>query len=238
MDVLTITCYTGDRTHAEMTANMIGGVSDAYGVAGIKGEISVIGQGADAALQLPLYSSVKVQRWPHNRGFAIGMNGALSQGAMTQSPMAVLCINNDVTFPRDDWLLKLLEEGHLDDRIAVPTTDYTGQKAQERQGFEDKDPFELEDTPAICWLLPWAACKVLFERSGGPFKLFREDLGMAWGEDTYAAAVLRKRWQPKPFRVVPRAFIHHHGARTSHKIPPGKKMDSVRKARALIESEA
>lgn len=240
MDLLTITCYTGD--HAEMTSRLVDGIADAHQFAGVKGRMFVVEQGVSETMgmfgdQGPL--KLATRKIPHNLGFSVGMNLALKEGLQGweqgRHPYAVLCINNDVEFPSRSWLKSLLEEGKLDDHVAVPTTNYTGQKKQERGGWKDEDAFDLEDTPAVCWMLPWGACGVLSEHAGGEgMQLFREDLGRGWGEDNYAAASLRKHWRPKPFRVVPRAFIYHHGALTSGQIPARTRMESVAKARRLI----
>jgi len=97
-------------------------------------------------------------------------------------------------------------------------------------------PFDVPSTPAVCWLLPWAACKVLFKHSGGHGKLFREDIGRAWGEDGFASAALQRDFDPNPFRIVPRSFVRHLGERTSSQVPSGEKMKSYQKSLELIRS--
>ncbi len=236
MNLLTITCYTGNAGFADMTHRMVQGVFDAYADAGIEGTISVFAQGADKGLGFESNSAVEflLTRHPKNLGFGIGMNRALGSGALMDYPDAVLCINNDIEFPHLDWLTHLLAAAR--DRVAVPTNTYCCNAQQQRSAREDKDPFDVTDTPAVCWLLPWAACKVLFQQIGS-FKLFREDLGLAWGEDSYSSAVLRHKWHAKPFRVVPRGFVVHLGARTSSQIPAKARMNAVRKARSLIAED-
>lgn len=235
MKLLAITCYTGPKAWAQMTRVMLDGLVRAFEHAGVPPNIYVVAQGADAGVG---DGDWKLYKNGVNKGFAHGMNAALGYALINgERPDAVLCINNDTEIRREDWLKVLIEEGGVPDQVAVPTTNYTGQIAQSASGWEDRDAFDLSDTPAVCWLLPWSACEKLFETSGGTLHLFRQDLGMAWGEDTFAAAMLRRHWRKEPFRVVPRAWLFHHGAVTSSRISGGVKMASYRKARKLIGEE-
>jgi hypothetical protein len=219
-----------------MTHRMVQGVFNAYNEAEIMGAISVFAQAADKPLGFKSTSTVefKLTRHPKNLGFGVGMNRALGVGARQADPDAVLCINNDIEFPHSDWLTHLLAAAK--DRVAVPTNTYSACELQQRPAREDRDPFDVGDTPAVCWLLPWKACQVIFRQIGN-LKLFREDLGLAWGEDVYSSAVLRHKWHPEPFRIVPRGFVRHLGAKTSSKIPMGHRMTSTGRARKLIRQD-
>jgi hypothetical protein len=207
-----------------------------YKASELVGTISVVAQGAAKLLGFKDRENVKFIQTaiPKNKGFAEGMNLAYRRGAAGGGHDAVLCINNDVEMPDLEWLGKLIEEGCLGSQVACPTTNYTGCREQEAKGYEDRAAFNVPSTPAVCWLLPPRACEILFRRQGDQ-NLFRPDLGLAWGEDTFASAVLCHEFNTKPFRVVPRAWIRHLGARTSSKVPTKKRMDSWGKARALIK---
>lgn len=226
MNLLAVTCYTGDDY--QMTQRMIDGLRNSEFDGNLT--VSVIAQGADKLVEADV-----VVRRAKNQGFAVGMNSALFHGALDGNPDAVLCINNDVEFPVEMWLNELVENlSH--DRVIVPTTSYTAAKEQERSAYEDAEPFDHGDTPAVCWLMSWPVCVKLFTYTGS-YRLFREDFGMAWGEDSYSAAVFRRVLHSKPFLIVPRAFIHHLGARTSSKIPASARMAAVAKSREAVKKD-
>lgn len=240
MKLAVITCWTGGQEMADMTNRMVNDLrvfSDWF-------MISVYGQGTDVELYEPGSFHVSHATYgPINRGFAFGMNQALDSALLACSPYnyggppppeAVLCLNNDLEFPDPLWFRKLIEEPL--DKVLVPTTNFTACNEQRAEGPVDADPIDLPSTPAVCWLLPWAACEVLFKHSGGYGKLFREDIGMAWGEDGFASAALQRDFDPNPYRIVPRSFVRHLGERTSSQIPAKEKMACYHRSRELIRS--
>lgn len=237
MNILAITCWTGDKAMMEMTHRMVTGLAESFRIAGVEGFISVHGQGTEERLPAAP-SPIRYFYSPKNKGFACGMNKALGYYIVDDAPDAVLCLNNDLEFPNPDWLSILLQEygGPIVDRVIVPVTNFTACGEQQAEGPVDVDPIDVPSTPAICWLLPWAACKVLFRRSGGIGKLFREDIGMAWGEDGFASAALQRDFDPNPYRIVPRSFVKHLGERTSSQIPAKEKMACYHRSRELIRS--
>lgn len=245
MRVLTITCMTGGVRERNMTEQLMVQLENGYNAADCHGSVVCVLQGTHEHITSPLPLRVppavryRTPRFGTNKGFARGMNAALFAGAFDEKFDAVLCINNDVEPPEGGrWLDRLLRELWFNpDKVIVPTTNYTGVKEQERQLPTTEEPFDLPETPAVCWLLSWHVCERVFARSK-PLQLFREDFGPAWGEDTYASALLRKVLDdPKPFRVVPEAWIKHIGAVTSSHVKPSVKMEAVRRARAAIAAD-
>ena len=238
MKLLAITCYTGGVPMADMTHRMVAGLFSSFEEAGLEGMISVCAQGADKELGFTDRGKVAFQQlvMPDNRGFAIGMNLALAAASPYVPFDAVLCLNNDLEFPHVDWLKNLIATVNLETHVGAPTNTYSSSSEQQRPHREDRDPVNSRITPAICWLLSWRSCGILFDQLGF-LHLFREDLGRAWGEDVYSAAYLRKGLGTKPFRIVPRAWVKHLGARTSSLIPVAERLAANRKAHQLLKEE-
>ena len=67
--------------------------------------------------------------------------------------------------------------------------------------------------------------------------LYKDLGGRCWGEDNYTAGVVRAKVRPDPFKIVPRAWIHHLGAKTSSKVPADEKMRAHREAHARLKRE-
>lgn len=171
-----------------------------------------------------------------NHGFAVGMNRALAAGLEYFKPDFVLCINNDVEMPDIGWLEELFKEAQ-DDCVMCPTSNYTSVHEQRRQAKEDVEAFCHGVTPALCWLLPIAIVNAI-QGHLGKGKLFPEDLGgRAWGEDNYTSGVIRTLINPVPFKIVPRSWIKHLGAKTSSVIPADEKMKCHREAHRRMKAE-
>lgn len=234
MNILAITCWTGGREMAEMTYRMLSGLREALPEASSSFRIHAHGQGTEERLPDDPGGKIRCTYSPKNVGFAFGMNAALGHQLIHYTPDAVLCINNDIEFPDADWLKNLVRHGYLEEHVSVPLTTYTSCDAQRAEIARDEDSFSVSSTPAVCWLIPWSACQVLFKYSGGFGKLFLEDIGRAWGEDGFAAAVLQKHFNPKPFKIVPRSFVKHLGCRTSSKVSAAEKMACYHKSLELI----
>lgn len=216
VSIFAFTCFS-EESQRDMTYEAADGIEKAAHLAGVD------------HCEAYTYSQCK-----KNEGFAIGMNKSLGRGLLREDPYDYyLCFNNDIDFTQNpNWLKELLL--HADDQhVMVPTTNYTACKEQRAKGPSSKFAFEHTDTPAVLWMFPRRILQLMLEAQDG--KLFREDLGRAWGEDTYASAMLRKLVGPKPFLIVPMAWVHHHGERTSSKIPVGERMAAVKKARELIK---
>lgn len=240
MKLLVVTCFTGDKSDIAITRGMLTDlVNSMKAVDGLTATISVMAQDVRGKGFKPDGDSGfawHVQRRMKNLGFARGMNDAYHMAllALDDRPDFVLCINNDIRMPSMLWLYELFQEAE-DAKVLCPTTNFTGTKEQQAKGPEDRAPFYHGVTPAVCWLLPWSACM----RLGAHYraqKLFREDFGPAWGEDNYACAVLRSH-DPQPFKIVPKAWIHHIGSVTSSRVSAMDRIRAVKRATQAIKEE-
>ena len=241
MKLLAITCWCGDQSYADMTAKMLTDLVASLEATEIEEWIvGVLSQGTtlDAVLALPaapghwaLVSEGK------NKGFAFGMNKALNKGlSELREPDVVLCLNNDIEMPHVDWLKELLSELQTD-CVLCPKTNYTSVNEQRAAGPEDKSPIFHGVTPGLCWLMPWGIVKAVQEHLGDR-KLFPEDLGgRAWGEDNYTAGVIRTKVNPVPFKIVPRSWIRHLGAKTTCKVPADERMICYKEAQRRMKVE-
>ena len=230
--IVAFTCYTGGKSYLRMTRNACAGVSDGFHWAGVDGTISICDQGADR-LNLSIFRcKIKQVSLPVNRGFAVGMNSALKR-VKDEWFDYYICFNNDIDFSQNGkWLKELLYEA-APGKVLVPTTTVTACARQKRSQRWEKDSFDVPSTPAVLWMFPNGIFKRLTEKG----KLFPEGLGRAWGEDTVVTARLHRMLGPEPFRVVPRAWVHHIGEKTSLTIPVKERMEAVRRARKMIKDE-
>jgi hypothetical protein len=239
LKLLVITCWCGGQEYADMTAKMLADLQASI-PEGVDWRLGLFSQGVPDGVTLLLPEGMskitEQQSAERNHGFAVGMNRALAAGLEYFKPDYVLCINNDVEMPDIEWLDILLNEwesGH----ILCPTSNYTSVHEQRRQAKEDSDPIYHGVTPALCWLLPIAIVNAI-QGHLGKGKLFPEDLGgRAWGEDNYTSGVVRTLVNPVPFKIVPRSWIKHLGAKTSSVIPADEKMKCHREAHRRMKAE-
>lgn len=241
MKLLAITCWTGGPPFADMTSKMLTDLVASLGAAELTDwKISVLTQGAklDAMLTLP----IATKHWAlaveaKNKGFAFGMNRALVKGlSEMREPDVVLCLNNDIEMPHTNWLKELLTELQTD-AVLCPKTNYTSVNEQRAAGPEDKPAYFHGVTPGLCWLMPWGVVKTVQEHLGDR-KLFPEDLGgLAWGEDNYTAGVIRTKVNRRPFKIVPRSWVRHLGAKTSSRVTAEEKMRCHKEAQRRMKAE-
>jgi hypothetical protein len=242
--LLAITCYAGEKPYVDMTEKMLRDLVASLGAAMANGlleswHISVLAQGTRGA-EWPAITTDS--RWPitfeeveQNKGYAWGMNRAHDNGLRDYEPDALLCLNNDIEMPNKGWLGELLCE-YVENRILCPKTNYTSVNEQRAAGPEDKPFHDHGVTPAVCWLMPGSVVGEILAHLNG--KLFPEDLGgRAWGEDNYTSGIVRTKVHPVPFRIVPRSWIHHLGAKTSSKIPPEERMKAHHEAHRRMKAE-
>lgn len=234
--ILAVTCYTGAKQDSEMTLSMLKGLVDAAKFAECDLTMCVVAQDAGWGVHMPEDSFNFCVRGK-NRGFSWGMNEALREGIKKSEKYDyLLCINNDIEFPDRHWLARLLIHTN-EQKVLCPMTNFTACDAQRSGGpIHNREPFSVESTPAVLWLIPWETLKDVMGYIG-PGCLFREDIGRAWGEDTYTAAVLRKVLSPKPFRIVPSSWVRHLGSKTSSRIPASERMANVRRVKELMKKE-
>lgn len=245
MNLLAITCYAGGKEYVNMTERMLRGLVASLGIAGANGfleswHISVLAQGTRGAAWPPIANKqglpITFEEVKQNQGYAFGMNQAYANGVKDfPRPDVVLCLNNDIEMLNKGWLVELFCE-YVENRILCPKTNYTSVHEQRAAGPENKPYHDHGVTPAVCWLMPKPVVEAILKHLKG--KLFPEDLGgRAWGEDNYTSAIVRTKIHPAPFRIVPRSWIKHLGARTSSKIPPGERMKAHHEAHRRMKAE-
>lgn len=166
-----------------------------------------------------------------NEGFAGGMEHAIRIGLEHGEPDYVLCYNNDVEFDHESLRELILELRRTRALCAAPVTTFTKCLDQISESPRDRSPIFAGMVPAIVWLVPWNVCRHFKAFYG--CHLFQEGLGRAWGEDDLAAYRLRKM-MPKPFAIVPRAFVRHEGSVTSNTVPEQERMQSLQKHKDLM----
>lgn len=229
INILAITCWTGGKAEARMTDRMIKDVEAAAGLIDANLFFSVVGQGTTARIREA--EEIVVAK---NEGFAKGMNRAFREAPL--KGQLTLCINNDIEAPDRSWLRELLNEIEFR-RILCPTTNFTGVNEQRADKATQNKAFNHPAAPAVCWLMPQVITGILGQHLGVG-TIFPEDLGgRAWGEDTYVAGFLRDVLDPKPFRIVPRAWIRHLGERTSRRIPVKERMKATKEAFKRLEAK-
>ncbi len=237
MKLLVITCYTGGQDHADMTETMLRDLCvsiERTGASfGTDFHISVLAQETSAKWP-PIVEERKAitfEESRENKGFAAGMNLALENGDKDYPDWtALLCINNDIFMPHKGWFSEMLM-AYDKARIICPMTNFTGVNEQRSKAPQNKPYFDHVTTPAVCWLIPREVVKVI-QADLKKGRLFPDDLGgRAWGEDVYVAALVRTKVAPRPFRIVPKAWIHHIGGQTSEKIPAGERLKAGGEAR-------
>lgn len=221
MKILAVTCATGDSKLAKMTGDAIGGLKSSV-PRGVELTTSVVLQNCPHEL----WEHVDYLTFhPKNEGFAFGMNLAIE--AAKQKPDFVLCFNNDLEFPRKDWLKHLVDIAEArQDRIIVPATDRTALHKQ--AGPSSQPSFDTQEASAYCWLVPWAWCEHLKRKQG--WWLFDPDF-FAYGEDNWTAFLLSKTFGRDIFRMVPRSFVRHLRHQTSSSVKP----DRRRSNRLLVD---
>lgn len=246
LKLLVITCWCGGQDYADMTTKMLTDLAASMPEY-VDWRLGIFRQGVpdDVTLMLPegVSKCVEYASSVKNLGFSKGMNGAYQAGIRYFTPDYVLCINNDMEMPytpglhdHTPWLHDLFFE--TDDRhVICPTTNYTSVNEQREESYKNEAPRYHGVTPGMCWLIPATIVKVIEEHLGEG-KLFPEDLGgRAWGEDNYVAGLLRTKIGPTPFKIVPRAWIRHLGAKTSSVIPSEEKMKCHREAHRRMKAE-
>jgi glycosyltransferase involved in cell wall biosynthesis len=166
-----------------------------------------------------------------NKGFAWGMNKAIQEGiSIFGRPDYVLCFNNDLQFPDKDWLRILLRAAPAG-RITVPATDMTAIYTQPKP--LNKNPFDIQEMSAYCWLVPFEWCEFLKKTYG--WWLF--DTGFfAFGEDNKTAWLLSKEFGPHVFRVVPRSWVRHLRHQTTSVVKHDRR-ESSRRLKQFFEAE-
>tara|TARA_R110000803_G_scaffold48198_10_gene100114 strand:- start:8591 stop:9292 length:702 start_codon:yes stop_codon:yes gene_type:complete len=215
MRICAITVYAGSEPLVEMTESMLKQFRECHG---FKGKLMAFNNGAARSIDQKLVD------WqgesPTNLGFGKAVNWLIEMALFvdpTEQFSHVLVLNNDLEFPERSWLVELLKEakGTL---VLSPCTDRTATKeALAKRGF-DKPPIRCGQVSAFCWLVPVDVIKSIRAQYG--YNLFDPDF-FAYGEDDYAGAVLRKKFNRQPFKVVPRSWVRHLKGKTGKEMGMG-----------------
>ncbi len=215
MKILAVTCYTGGEELCDMTERTIRSLE--YCVPDtVAFQVSVFAQGSDRMVDAAYSTGC-----PENVGFAFGMNRAVDAGQASE-PDYVLCFNNDLEFPNEDWLGRLIREAKPD-RICVPATDKSAIRTQE--GPIPAPAEHIQEMSAYCWLIPFAWCQWLKEKHG--FWLFDEEFEPCYGEDNWTAYLLAKKFGKTIFCYVRRSWVKHLKGRTSQSVTHNRRKTSA-----------
>lgn len=217
MKILAVTCFTGRKDLCEMTERMLTRLRECLPDI----VISVVNQGAEDAEAAHMVSDY-FTRVPSNVGFAYGMNKAID-GAIAKrfKPDYVLCINNDIEMPHDNWLNRLISEAD-DAHVMVPGTDKTALNAM--KGPSNIHSFTVDEMSAYCWLVPFRFCEYLKWRH--QFWLFSEDFAPAYGEDNWTSILLSHKFGNELFKIVPKAWVRHLKGKTADAVKLNRKKTS------------
>lgn len=219
MKIAAVTCYTGGADLRDMTDDMVNGLWDSRPSGSLTSlKVVIVGQGTK---HLAKTARCGTMLWTEeeNKGFGFGMNLGIELSA-AGTPDYILVLNNDLQFPRKNWLEELLKEASPD-RICSPATDKAAIYMQ--KGPVNRDPIMVQEISAYCWLVPFAWCQWLKKHKG--FWLFDEEFG-SYGEDNYTAFLLSKVYGKKVFRYVRRSWVKHLRGRTAALVRPNRKRSS------------
>src|SRR5690606_24431703 len=151
-------------------------------------------------------AKVKVLAFTKNLGFGRAVNTAITF-ALEENPAIApfLIANNDPEFPVPGWSAERLKEIE-DPYVLTPTTGVPAVPATRADGIANYAPTYIRQASAFCWLVPKSVIERIRARYG--FPLFDSEF-FAYGEDDLTAAILRKQYGPKPFKVVHRSWVKH-----------------------------
>lgn len=228
MKLLAVTCATGSKADAMMTSDCAKTLRDC---------IPARTHFLNVCLAQELDGGVDgfdvVKTTSKNEGFAIGMNRALQIGlGALPVPDFVLIYNNDLVWCDQRAIKALVVAATLKfPSIFCPMTNFTSQPKQKATQAKEAPPIRVDFAPAIAWFMPRSVMALRKD------EFFPEDVGMAWGEDDFVAAWMRKHLHPHPFVLVQDSFVRHLGSVTSNRIPVSERVESVDRAmkRAIAE---
>lgn len=154
-----------------------------------------------------------------NIGFAKGFNAGIRYFLDDRDvPDYWLILNNDLEFPNKGWLRELVNERTIK-QVICPTTDRTATSLAVSGEPLDKDPIHTESVSAYAWMVPESIRALIEEKEG--FTFFDPDFD-SYGEDDWTSLLIQHHVGPKPFRIVPRAWVQHLKARTTAEVKPDR----------------
>lgn len=237
MNILAITPYTGSEKLVKMTESMLAQFADIVtcGLTGFDEKIEFTVVAVNNAASRPQRHPVTFHcHLEENVGFGNAINKAIeseiiqppklktvhiASGTTKPTPQVVgitdvLLLNNDLQFPDTNWLRELLRERD-GKHVLSPCTDVTATAEAVSNGARNVEPIMHREVSAFCWLVPVAHVHALRKKFG--FNLFHQDFSN-YGSDDVTAACLRSIVGPKPFKIVPRAWVRHLKAQTANEL--------------------
>lgn len=149
-----------------------------------------------------------------NIGFGPAVNEAIDRSEHVEDISDVLVINSDLQFPCSDWLEKLLAAREKN-RVVCPGTDRTATAEAIDTWATAKHPTYLRQVSAYCWLVPINMVTTIQNR--WDFWLFPPQFPN-YGSDDAAAAVLRKTYGERVFKIEHRSWVRHLKAKTANEL--------------------
>jgi hypothetical protein len=234
MNILAVVPYAGSKKLVKMTEAMVRSLTECAGPMIDEGKFRIVAINNNADGQIP----TALVDWhgynDTNEGFGNAINLAIKR-ELRPSDTHVLVLNNDLTFPHTSWLQELIAEAETD-VVCAPCTDVTATREAIAEGPRDLDPLRVLQVSAFCWLVPRQSIVMLRKKFG--FDLFHPDFSN-YGSDDVTAACLRSI-KSKPFKIVPRSWVHHEKAQTANElgVKPGtpellRRIANFKRARRL-----
>lgn len=217
MNILAVVPYAGDKTLSVMTANMLAQLRVQQKLLFDRTKMHVVAVSNAAEVDVPRELCDQHYINPRNEGFGPAVNLVINLDVFDAPLRAydhVLVLNNDLEFPDPQWLAELLLAAD-GEHVITPCTDRTATLEATATGPTDRRSFFHREVSAFCWLVPISAIKALKKHYW--FPLFPPEFPN-YGSDDAASAFLRKLIGPKPFKVVPRAWVRHLKARTAKQL--------------------
>lgn len=226
MKILALVPFAGSDKLVSMTQDCIEGLMQSELPVGVHVRVIAINNAASGSLNAKALDALASGRpgWDpvdelvddKNYGFGVGVNRGLDYALIGERWPCdqILVFNNDLQFPRRDWLVELLKE--VDGRYVIsPRTDVTATPEACQPEPADKPAQRVGQVSAFCWLIPKPVIDAISAR--WTFPLFPPEF-TNYGSDDAAAAILRKIYGSTPFKVVHRSWVRHLKAQTANEL--------------------
>lgn len=201
--ILGIIPFAGPPELTEMTANMIADLRSCYDADSIN--LVAVANDPKVLLTTEQLCGGRQLVLPKNLGFGKAINLVIQAHLQHEEITDYLILNNDLEFPHKDWFQHLRSERESS-YVITPCTDNTSSAAARADGPRKSPAQRAGQVSAFCWLVPRRDILAIADRFG--FPLFDPEF-FAYGEDDYTGAILRKLYGRTPFKVVPKAWVHH-----------------------------
>jgi hypothetical protein len=226
MNIIAITPFTGSEKLVAMTEDCITSLMLSNVPAGVNIRIIAVNNKASRGLKLDELNEIAnrspgfhpIDELPEDKnfGFGVGVNRGLDYALIAERRECdhVLVFNNDLQFPKADWLTHLLRQVE-DPYVLSPRTNVTATVEACHDGPEEKEAQRVREVSAFCWLVPRRIIRMLDTRWGWPLfcPMFTN-----YGSDDATAAVLRAVYGSTPFKIVHKSWVRHLKAQTANEL--------------------